>query len=60
MPFKELVEYYSSIHCEKIFLHHGSKIAKKTLKETLEKKFIEDCKTTAVVAVNHDTIFEIS
>lgn len=60
MPFKELVEYYSSIHCEKIFLHHGSKIATKTLKETLEKKFIEDCKTTAVVAVNHDTIFEIS
>ena len=60
MPFKELVEYYSSIHCEKIFLHHGSKIAKKTLKETLEKKFIEDCKTAAVVAVNHDTIFEIS
>lgn len=59
MSFEELVEYYNNINCEKIFLHHGSQNAKKTLKESLSKKFIKECKTTAIVMVNHDTIFEI-
>ena len=58
MSFEELVNYYSSINCEKIFLHHGSKNAKKTLKEALENRFIKNCKTTSVVAVNNKTIFE--
>lgn len=59
MSFEELIEYYSNIHCEKIFLHHGSKKAKDIIKEKLEKEFIKECKTTAVVAVNNETIFEI-
>lgn len=58
MSFEELVDYYSNINCEKIFLHHGSKNAKQLLKNELEKKFIKKCRTTSVVAVNQKTVFE--
>lgn len=59
MSFEELIDYYSSINSEKIFLHHGSKQAKKNVKEVLCDKFMKDCKTTSVVEVNKDTIFTI-
>ena len=59
MSFEELVEYYTSINCEKIFLHHGSKSAKNTIKKELETVFTKECNKTAILITNNHTMFEI-
>lgn len=51
-PFTQLIDYYSSINCNKIILHHGSEKAKETLSEALKKEFEKKCKTTRVVIAN--------
>lgn len=51
-PFANLVDYYSSINCQKIILHHGSNAAKLTLKPTLENSYADKCKSTRVVIAN--------
>jgi len=52
MPFNQIVDYYSSIPCNKIILHHGSNSAKEILKEKLEKELEKKCKSTRVVIAN--------
>lgn len=56
-PFKQLVDYYSSIPCNKIVLHHGSSSAKETLAKELKKKLEKDCKSTRVVIANSSLKF---
>lgn len=51
-PFANLVDYYSSINCQKIILHHGSNAAKLTLKPALENSYADKCKSTRVVIAN--------
>ena len=55
MQYNELLDYYSTINCEKIYLVHGQLNVKtqfaNELKEALEKKN----KTTQVICVNKGT-----
>lgn len=54
MQRKDLINYYKSINCNKIYLVHSDK-SKLEFKQDLEKA-INDClKTTKVVAVNNGT-----
>ena len=54
-PYDELLEYYSNVQCDKIYLVHGQQNAKinfaNELKNLLEKKN----KTTQVICVNKGT-----
>lgn len=59
MPFPQLVDYYSSINCQKIILHHGSTSAKLGMKAALEKRLEEECKSTRVIAANSSLIVRI-
>ena len=59
MPYDELVKYYSNITCERIYLHHGSKHAKETLKDGLLKEFEKKCKTTAVLITDSKLVIQI-
>lgn len=56
-PFKQLVDYYSSINTPKIILHHGSDTAKETLANTLKKELEKKCKSTRVVIANSSLKF---
>lgn len=58
-PFYQLVENYTDINCQKIILHHGSELAKKTLKPALEKELERKCKTTRVVIANSSLKFTL-
>lgn len=58
-PFKQLLDYYSSIPCSKIILHHGNSAAKETLAKELKKKLEKQCKTTRVVIANSSLKFGI-
>ena len=58
-PFWQLIENYSSINCQKIVLHHGSKAAKETLKEALDKELQKQCKSTRVVISNSGLKFTL-
>lgn len=58
-PFKQLVENYTSINCQKVILHHGSNLAKETLKKELDKEFEKKCKSTRVVIANSSLKFTI-
>ena len=58
-PFQQLVDYYSSINCNKIVLHHGSTEAKDTLAKTLKKELEKKCKSTRVVIANSGLKFNI-
>ena len=58
-PFKQLVENYTSINCQKVILHHGSNLAKETLKKALDKEFEKQCKSTRVVIANSSLKFTI-
>ena len=59
MPFNQLIDYYSSINCNKIVLHHGSTDAKEGLKKVLEKELTKKCKTTRVVCANSSLKFNL-
>ena len=56
-PFSQLVDYYSSVNCNKIILHHGSQKAKETLAEELRKQLEKKCKSTRVVIANSSLKF---
>lgn len=58
-PFNQLVENYSNINCQKLILHHGSKLAKETLKEALDEEYIKNCKTTRVIIANSSLKFSV-
>lgn len=59
MPFNQLVDYYSSIPCNKIILHHGNTNAKEILKEKLEKELEKKCRSTRVVIANSSLKFNL-
>lgn len=58
-PFWQLVDDYTSINCQKIILHHGSKQAKEKLKIALEKELEKQCKSTRVVIANSSLKFSL-
>lgn len=58
-PFNQLLNYYSSINCNKIILHHGSNEAKETLKKSLEKELSKKCKSSRVVIANSSLKFTV-
>ena len=55
MQHDDLVKYYKSINCEKVYLVHGDEQARIELKEDLEKALGDCCKSTRVVIVNKGT-----
>lgn len=58
-PYKQLIEDYTAINCQKIILHHGSALAKETLKKALDKEFGKLCKSTRVVIANSSLKFTV-
>lgn len=48
----DMINYYKSINCEKIYLVHGDEKARIELKEDLEKALADCCKSTRVIIVN--------
>ena len=58
-PFSQLLEYYSSINCDKIILHHGSKEAKENLAKRIKEKLSKCCKTTKVICANNSLKFNL-
>ena len=58
-PYKQLLEYYSSVNCNKVVLHHGSKKAKESLAKELKKEYEKQCKTTKVVCANSGLSFTL-
>lgn len=56
-PFKQLVDYYSSVNTPKIVLHHGSDTAKENLANALKKELEKKCKSTRVVIANSSLKF---
>jgi len=59
MPFEQLLDYYSTINCQKIILHHGSKEAKENLSKHLKKELEDKCKTTKVICSNSSLKFNL-
>lgn len=51
----DMINYYKSINCEKIYLCHGDTKARLELKEDLEKALADCCKSTRVIIVNKGT-----
>ena len=58
-PYSQLVDYYTSINCNKIVLHHGSTIAKETLATELRKQLEKKCKSTRVIIANSSLKFNL-
>lgn len=59
IPYFAMLEYYSSIHCNKIVLHHGNKDGKIQLKEDLDDLYSQKYLTTKVVVADRHTIIEL-
>ena len=57
--FSQLVDYYTSVNCNKIVLHHGSTNAKETLAAELRKQLEKKCKSTRVVIANSSLKFTL-
>lgn len=55
MQHNDLVKYYKSINCEKIYLCHGDDKARLELKEDLDKALADCCKSTRVIIINKGT-----
>ena len=55
MQHDDLVKYYKSINCEKVYLVHGDEQARIELKEDLEKALSDLCKSTRVIIANKGT-----
>jgi metallo-beta-lactamase family protein len=58
-PYKQLKDYYNSINCQKIVLHHGSKEAKETLADDLKECIKNKALTTSVVCSNKALSFSL-
>lgn len=59
IPYFAMLEYYSSIHCNKLILHHGNMDGKRQLKSDLDELFEQKYLTTKVIVSDKDTIVEI-
>lgn len=57
--FEQLLDYYSSVNCNKIILQHGSKEAKETLAKELKNKLEKECKTSKVICANSSLKFTL-
>lgn len=57
--FEILKDYYSSINCKKIILHHADSNAKETFAKELRSELEKKCKTTRVVIANSGLKFNI-
>lgn len=55
MQRNDLINYYKSMNCEKVYLVHGDENARLELKEDLEKALADCCKSTRVIIVNKGT-----
>ena len=55
MQRDDLLNYYKTFNCEKIYLVHSDKNSKLEFKEDLEKELANCCKSTRVIAVNKST-----
>ena len=53
MQHNDLLNYYKSINCEKIYLVHSDKEARLEFKAALENELNKCLKTTKVICVNH-------
>ena len=51
-PYAQLIDNYANINCQKLILHHGSTLAKETLKAAMEQEYSKRCKTTRVIIAN--------
>lgn len=58
-PFNQLIDYYTSVNCNKIILHHGSQSAKETLAKELRKQLERKCKTSRVIIANSSLKFTV-
>lgn len=59
MQHKDLLDYYSSINAEKIYIVHSNMDSKLLFKEELEKELEKKNKSTRVIAVNRSTIIKL-
>lgn len=59
IPYFAMLEYYSSIHCNKLILHHGNMDGKRQLKEDLDDLFAQKYLTTKVIVSDKSTVVEI-
>lgn len=55
MQRRELINYYKSINCDKVYLVHSNNNSKLEFKEDLEKAIADCLKSTRVIAVNKGT-----
>lgn len=53
MQRSDLINYYKSINCEKIYLVHSNNTSKNELKDDLQKEINNCCKSTRVIASNN-------
>ena len=59
IDFSGLLDYYSSINCNKIVLHHGSVKAKENFAQVLRSRLEKECKSTRVVIANSSLKFTL-
>jgi metallo-beta-lactamase family protein len=59
MPFGQMLQTYSDLHCNKIVLHHGSTDAKEILAKKLKEELEKKCKSTRVVIANSGLKFNL-
>jgi hypothetical protein len=59
IPYFAMLEYYSSIHCNKLILHHGNMDGKQQLKDDLDDLFAQKYLTTKVIVSDKDTVIEM-
>ena len=59
MQHTDLLDYYSSINTQKIYLVHSNQNDKLQFKEELQNEISKQNKTTKVIAVNKSTVINI-
>ncbi len=59
MQQDDLVKYYSSIDCEKVYLVHGEKHAKETLRDLAQQATHKNNKTHKIICVTNDYYINI-
>ena len=59
IPYFAMLEYYSSIHCNKLILHHGNMDGKRQLKADLDDLFAQKYLTTKVIVSDKNTNIQI-
>lgn len=59
MQREQLLKYYSSIHCDKIYLIHGDVTAKKDFAEDLSDRLVNKLQSTKVIQTNKSTVIRL-